>query len=68
MKYEQIITELENISTKLEDSETSLSDAVDLFEKSVTLAKQGYDILSDTAGKITVLKKELDGFKEKPIE
>ena len=67
MKYEQIISELEKISTKLDSKDVSLSESIELFEKSVTLAKEGYDILNSTEGKITVLKKELDKFIEKPF-
>ena len=67
MKYEQILTELEKISVELDSKDISLSDSIELFEKSVKLAKEGYDILNSSNGKITVIKKELDSFIEKPL-
>lgn len=68
MKYEEIIKQLDEISTKLESEEIELSKALELFEKSVKLSKEGFGLLSDTAGKITMLKKELDKYIEKPFE
>lgn len=68
MKYEEIIKKLEDISLKLENQEVELSKAMELFEEGVLLSKEGFSMLSDTAGKITVLKRELDKFIEKPFE
>lgn len=68
MKYEEIVKSLEEIANKLDSDKTELSEAVALFEKSVELARNGFDIISATAGKIAVIKKELDKFVEKPFE
>lgn len=68
MKYEEIIKSLDEIANKLDSDKTELSEAVSLFEKSVELARKGFEIISTTSGKITVIKKELEEFVEKPFE
>lgn len=68
MKYEEILTELENIGKELENPKIALDKALELFEKSVEISKIGFDNLAKASGKITILKQELDKIVEKPFE
>lgn len=65
---EEKIVELENIANTIEDSDTSLDDAIKFFEKGVAVAKECLDSLKQTAGKITMLKKEMEELVEVPFD
>ena len=67
MKFEESFKNLENIKTKLENPETSLDEALKLYEESVGWTKKCLDILSECEGKITLIKQEIDGIIEKPL-
>ena len=58
------LTELKNITEKLEQDETSLDESLVLFDKGIELAKSCYQVLNETKGKITVLKKDIEVMKE----
>lgn len=58
---------LNEITKELEKEETSLSDGLKLYQEGSELAKSLYKELNETKGKITVLKQELDKFKEEGI-
>lgn len=68
MKYEEAIAKLEEITQKLSNDNVSLDDAVKLFEESTKLSKICFDTIKEVEGKVSVIKKELDGIKEKPLD
>jgi exodeoxyribonuclease VII small subunit len=68
MKFEQASKELEAIASELESEKIPLEDSIALFEKGVRLSKECLDILSESQGKITVLKKQLNKLIETPLE
>jgi exodeoxyribonuclease VII small subunit len=68
MKFEQASKELELIADELENEKIPLEDSIALFEKGVRLSKECLDILSESQGKITVLKKQLSKLIETPLE
>lgn len=68
MKYEESFSKLNEIKDKLEDSELPLDEAIKLYSKSVGYTKTCLDTLKETEGKIMVIKSELDGLVEKPLD
>ncbi len=66
--FDKGLERLNEISTILEKDTTSLSEGVELYEESVALAKQMYEELNNTKGKITVIKQELDKFREEGLD
>ena len=63
MKIEENVKKLEEIAGKLE-GEIEIDEAMALFEEGVKIIKSTKKELQDAVGKITVLKAELDSFKE----
>lgn len=66
--FDKGLERLNEISTMLEKDSTTLSQGVELYEESVTLAKQMYEELNSVKGKITVIKQELDKYKEERLD
>ena len=52
----------------MEDENLPLSDGLKLYEQGVTIAKECYSELSNIKGKVTVIKQDLDKFKEDLID
>lgn len=67
MTFEEKVKKLEQILEKLESSDVGLDEANKLFDEGVELSKQCFEMLEENKGKITVLKKELETFVEKPF-
>ncbi|MBR1925870.1 MAG: exodeoxyribonuclease VII small subunit [Clostridia bacterium] len=68
MTFEQNVKRLEEILEELESGKISLDEANKLFQEAISLSKKSYEMLSESKGKITVLKKEIESFVEKPYE
>lgn len=68
MTFEESYANLERIKQALENPETSFDDAVKLYAESVNWTKICLDILSKCEGQITVIKSEIDGLIEKPLD
>lgn len=66
--FDKGLERLNEISTMLEKDTTTLSEGVELYEESVTLAKQMYEELNEAKGKITVIKQELDKYREEGLD
>ena len=64
MDFEKKINELQSICNKMEDENLPLSDGLKLYEQGVIIAKECYSELSNIKGKVTVIKQDLDKFKE----
>ena len=64
MDFENKINELQSICNKMEDENLPLNDGLKLYEQGVTIAKECYSELSNIKGKVTVIKQDLDKFKE----
>lgn len=65
---EELMKELDDIAMKLEKDDIKLDDAISNFENGVKIAKSCFEELKSTAGKISVLKKEMETLVEKPLE
>lgn len=68
MDFESRVKELQNIASKMEDSNLKMADGVKLYEQGVALAKECYEELNEVKGKITVIKQDLDKFKEESLD
>lgn len=68
MTFEESYANLEKIKQSLENPETSFDEAVKLYGESVKWTKNCLDILNDCEGKISVIKAEIDGLVEKPLD
>ena len=68
MKYEEAFEKLNTIKQKLESPEVTLDESIKLYSDSVKYTKMCLDILKETEGKILVIKNEIDGLVEKPLD
>ena len=68
MTFEENFAELEKIKEELENPETGFDRAFKLYSDSVQLTKNCLDILNVCEGKISVVKSEIDGLIEKPLD
>lgn len=68
MKFEDKMKELQSIADKMEDSNLPMDEAIALYEKGSELAKECFAVLNETKGKITVIKQDLDKYKEENFE
>ncbi|AEE95986.1 Exodeoxyribonuclease VII small subunit [Mahella australiensis 50-1 BON] len=65
--FEKAIRELENIVTSLENGDVALDQAIALFERGMELSRYCSQKLDEAEGKITMLMKEQNAFKEVPF-
>ena len=68
MKYEEAFEKLNVIKAKLENPEITLDESIKLYNDSVKYTKICLDTLKETEGKILVIKNEIDGLVEKPLD
>ena len=58
--YEQIFVELENIVEKMDSGDISLEKSLELFEKGVSLIKDGKKKLDQAESRVKILIKDSD--------
>ncbi|MGD9901429.1 MAG: exodeoxyribonuclease VII small subunit [Spirochaetales bacterium] len=68
MSFETKMKELEKIVNRLESPEMGIDEGVKLFDDGIVLAKECYELLNASKGKVTMLSKELDEVVEKPFK
>lgn len=68
MDFEKSIKDLENICERMEDENLPLNDGVKLYEEGMLLAKDCYEELNKIKGKVTIIKQDLDKFKEELLD
>ena len=68
MTFEESFAKLEEIKTKLESPETKFDEAIKLYEESVKWTKVCLDLLKESDGKIALIKAEIDGLIERPLD
>ena len=66
--FETKLKELEKIALEMEQKGTTLEQGIELFERGVGVTRECLTALSESKGKITVIKKELDKLMEEPYE
>ncbi|NCA67759.1 MAG: exodeoxyribonuclease VII small subunit [Clostridia bacterium] len=60
MNFEALLKELEVIVAKLENPNTTLDEGIELFNKGIGISKTCMAVLTESKGKISLLKFELD--------
>lgn len=68
MTFEESYEKLSQIKEKLESPETTLDESLKLYEESVKHTKDCLNLLTETEGKILVIKQEIDKLIEKPLD
>ncbi len=68
MKFEESLEKLTSIKESLENPNISLDESIKLYKESVEYTKKCLDMLKETEGKISVIKAEIDGLVEKPLD
>ena len=64
MDFENKLNELQEICVQMEDENLPLGKGLELYEKGVTIAKECYQELNSVKGKVTIIKQDLEKFKE----
>jgi exodeoxyribonuclease VII small subunit len=67
MSIDEKMKKLQEIADKLEKNEVAFEESLKLFEEGNKIVKDLYLELNNAKGKITILKQELDKFKEEEI-
>lgn len=68
MDFEEKINKLQEITAKMEDQNLGMAAGVELYEQGVTLAKECYEELNSTIGKINVIKQDLEKYREESLD
>lgn len=68
MNLEEKINKLQEIVSKLEVPEMGVDECLKLYEEGITLAKDCYKEVDAVKGKISIIKQDLDEFKEELFE
>ena len=67
MNLEEQIKRLDEITAVLEKGDCSLDEGLKLYEEGGEIAKKCYKTLNEAKGKITVIKKEIESYKEEEM-
>jgi len=60
MEFEKLLMELQQVVDKLDNPQTGLDEGIALFNRGIELSKQCMQLLNESKGKVSLLKKELD--------
>ncbi len=67
MSIDDKMKKLQEIADKLDKNEVTFEESVRLFEEGNKIIKELYAELNSAKGKITILKQELDKYKEEEM-
>ena len=67
MSIDEKMKKLQEIADKLDKNEVTFEESLKLFEEGNQIVKDLYLELNNAKGKVTILKQELDKFKEEEI-
>lgn len=67
MSFEEALKELEGIVSELEDNQLTLEESVKVFSRGIALSAYCSKKLDEAEGKIAILMKEANSYKEKPF-
>ncbi len=68
MSIDEKLKKLQEIADKLDKNDVTLEESLKLFEEGNAIVKELYTELNSVKGKVTVLKQDLDKFKEEGLE
>ncbi len=64
MNIDEKIKKLQEIADKLDKNEVTFEESLKLFKEGNQIAKELYTELNNAKGKVTILKQDLDKFRE----
>ncbi len=67
MTFEENVKRLEEILKQMESGKLTLEEMNKVFSEACDISKKSYEMLSESKGKITVLRKEIEKLTEKPL-
>ncbi len=68
MDFDSKLNELQKIAIQMDNENLSINDGIELYKQGVELAKQCYEELNNIKGKVTVIKQDLDKYKEELLD
>ncbi|MBQ2864868.1 MAG: exodeoxyribonuclease VII small subunit [Clostridia bacterium] len=68
MNIDEKLKKLQEIADKLDKNEVAFEESLKLFEEGSKIVKELYSELNNAKGKVTILKQELDKFKEEGMD
>ena len=68
MKLDENLKLIEDITSKLENPDISMDEGVKLYEQGVNIAKECLAELNEVKGKVNVIRKDLDTFREELLD
>ena len=68
MNIEESLKEIEKIYSQLEDPVLDINEGVKIYERGVELVKECLKGLNEIKGKVNVLSKELETYKEESLD
>lgn len=68
MKLEEKILTLQEIASKLENPDLGLEESMELYEKGCAISKECYSSINEIKGKINIIKKDIESFREETFE
>jgi exodeoxyribonuclease VII small subunit len=68
MKLDDNLKKIEEIVASMENTDISISEGVKLFEEGANIAKECLKELKDIKGKVNVIKKDLDAYREENLD
>ena len=68
MELEKNLKKIEEIVVNLENPNLSIDEGVKMYEEGVAIAKKALEELNAVKGKITIIKKELEAYKEESLD
>ena len=68
MKLDENLKKIEEVALELENPDISIDEGLKLYEQGVLFAKECLAELNEIKGKVNVIKKELDVFKEESLD
>lgn len=68
MKLDENLKKIEDIVASMEDPNLSINEGVKLYEQGVNLAKECLAELNDIKGKVNIIRKDLDAYKEESLD
>ena len=68
MKLDDNLKKIEEIVVSMENPNISINEGIKLFEEGATIAKECLSELNDIKGKVNVIKKDLETYKEENLD
>lgn len=68
MEFDDKMKQLNDICGKIQDSSCTVADSIKMYEQASNIALECLKYLDETRGKITIIKKQLDNYKEENFD